>query len=392
MVIDNGAALDSVIAHGLQEGAIDYDEISSTVDALAGSGDISLVPRLRQVLERFLDEENFYGRDLIAAVLAGIAGVEALPALLGAAARDLGDDQDGLQADIAGLLDADPQVSRQKILELVYSDVLEHRRVGLLALGQVAETDDVPLLAEATRHTDPAVRLMVVDTLPDLAGEDVALQVLTAALQDSDQRVRLAATSRLAATRHSHAVEPLVELLTDPNPQVRARAAYALGRLGNASATPALRDLLHDTDRRVREQARDALGEIGAADAVDALLAEAISPDPRLRAQAAKALANSTQRDERAAPQLILLAHDPSPDVRAATLSGLATVADQSSRWASLATELANDPDPMVRQRVANVARHLAPDDLSGILHRLAADPEPIVQQAATAQLAQLLR
>ena len=32
MVIDNGAALDSVIAHGLQEGAIDHDEIASTVD------------------------------------------------------------------------------------------------------------------------------------------------------------------------------------------------------------------------------------------------------------------------------------------------------------------------------------------------------------------------
>jgi hypothetical protein len=58
---------------------------------LTGSGGITLVPRLHEVLDRFLEEENFYGHDLIASVLAGVAGVAALPALLLAAARDLGD-------------------------------------------------------------------------------------------------------------------------------------------------------------------------------------------------------------------------------------------------------------------------------------------------------------
>jgi hypothetical protein len=58
---------------------------------LTGSGGITLVPRLHEALDRFLEEENLYGHDLIASVLAGVAGVAALPALLLAAARNLGD-------------------------------------------------------------------------------------------------------------------------------------------------------------------------------------------------------------------------------------------------------------------------------------------------------------
>ena len=141
-MIDNGGALESVILHAAQRGEIDYDDIALTVDALSGSGDVSLVPRLRAALDRFLGEENFYGRDLIAGMLAGIEGVAALPALLLASARDLGDDQDGLQSEIACLLDADPVASRRIVLELAHSAAPEQRRAGLLALGLVAEASD----------------------------------------------------------------------------------------------------------------------------------------------------------------------------------------------------------------------------------------------------------
>lgn len=83
----------------------------------------------------------------------------------------------------------------------------------------------------------------------------------------------------------------------------------------------------------------------------------------------------------------MLMAQDDEATVRAATLSGLATVADNSARWASLVAELASDPDPTVRQRVAVVARHLAPNDVSDILHRLANDPDATVRQMAATEL-----
>lgn len=389
-MIDNSGALDSVIRHASQLDESDYDDIAPTVDSLTGSGDITLVPRLHEALDRFLDEENFYGRDLIAGVLAGIAGVAALPALLLAGARDLGDDQDGLQAEIAGLLDADPAASRRMVLELVRNDAPEQRRVGLLALGSVAESGDVELLGEAATDADPEVRLMAIDATPDPADNDRAFHVLVAALHDPDEQVRISATSRLGSINRPDAVAPLTAAASDPVPGIRARVAYAFGQLGSAAATPALLRLLDDPDRHVRDQARDALGSVGGPAAVDALLAQAADQDPRLRAQAAKALAKAAGSDPRVTPRLMLMTRDKEAAVRAATLSGLATVNDNSSRWASRVAELANDPDPTVRQRVAVVARHLAPNEVSDILHHLADDPEATVRQVATTQLDRL--
>ena len=56
------------------------------LEALTACADISLVPRLREALDGFVDDRNFYGRDLMARVLVGIQGVAALPALLRASA------------------------------------------------------------------------------------------------------------------------------------------------------------------------------------------------------------------------------------------------------------------------------------------------------------------
>ena len=73
-MIDNGGLLESVIDHASQLDDVDYDDIAPTVAELTGSGDVSLVPRLREALDRFLDEENFYGRDLIAGCWPGSQG------------------------------------------------------------------------------------------------------------------------------------------------------------------------------------------------------------------------------------------------------------------------------------------------------------------------------
>jgi hypothetical protein len=391
-VIDNGEALESVIRHAAQLGEIDYDQIAPVVDALTASGDVSLSPRLHAALDVFLDEENFYGRDLIAAILAGVEGAAALPALLLAAARDLGDDQDGLQAEIASLLDVDPEASRRMVLDLIHSTAPEQRRAGLLALGSVAHASDVELLAEASTDADVEIRLMAIEAVPDPASNDRALQILVAALDDPDEQLRMSAISRLGATKRPDAVTALAAVADDPAPRIRARTAYAFGRLGSAEATPILVRLLDDSDRRVRDQAFDALGSIGGQAAVDVLLAAATDRDPRRRGQAAKALAKATNTDPRVAPRLVLLARDEEAAVRAATLSGLATATDASPRWAPLVAELSKDPDATVRQRVAVVAGHLAPGDVADILRCLAEDREATVRQVATTQLARLPR
>jgi HEAT repeat protein len=388
-MIDSRGALEAVVRHAvdLEE---DYDAIAPTLTELAACGDTTLVPRLTEALDRFLDEENFYGRDLIAAVLAGIQGVAALPVLLRASARELGDDQDSLQTEIIDLLHADRAAARRVVLELVTGDALELRREGLWALGFVAEAQDIELLAAAATDADPKIRSVAIGSIPDSAGDDLAFHVLVEALRDLDEQVRASAISKLGYSGQADAVTPLVALAADRAPRVRSMVAYALGRLGNREATPALLRLLSDPDRHVRENAREALGSVGGPAAVDALLALAGDEDPQLRVEAAEALAKAVDSDPRVAPQLTVLAQDDQAAVRAATISGLASAGGRPSHCGQLLVELAIDPDPDVRQRVAVLARHLAPDAARDILHRYASDPDPVVRQLAGTQLDRL--
>ncbi|MER7333624.1 MULTISPECIES: HEAT repeat domain-containing protein [unclassified Micromonospora] len=388
-MIDSRGALEAVVRHAV-ELEDDYDAIAPTLRELEACGDITLVPRLAQALDRFLDEGNFYGRDLVAGILAGIQGVAALPALLRASARELGDDQDSLQTEIIDLLRGDRPAARRAVLELVTGDALELRREGLWALGFVAEAQDVELLAAAATDADPRIRSVAIGSLPDSAADDRAFEVLVEALRDLDEQVRVSAISRLGYSGRADAVMPLVDLATDLASRVRSMVAYALGRLGSREATPALLRLLDDPDSHVRENARNALGSVGGPAAVDALLALAADEDPELRVEAAEALAKAVDSDPRVAPQLTALARDDQAAVRAATVHGLASAGGRPTHWRKLLVELATDPAPDVRQRVAVAARHLAPDAAPDILHRYASDPDPMVRRLAGTELYRL--
>ena len=103
--------------------ALDHPDDDSTlayqvVDEIVAEGDESLVPRLASELSTFLDTDHFYGRDVVADTLAGLGGIDVLPLLIEASARDLGDDQDGLQSTILELMSTDKPQARASLDEL----------------------------------------------------------------------------------------------------------------------------------------------------------------------------------------------------------------------------------------------------------------------------------
>ncbi|MFF1506661.1 hypothetical protein [Streptomyces sp. NPDC058326] len=102
----------------------DVDETIDLADEIAASGDAGLLPRLQAELDRALADRNAYARELLGGVLAAIGGPEALPALIRASAVDLGDDQDGLAAEIVDLVQADPGTSRAVLEPLTDDDDL----------------------------------------------------------------------------------------------------------------------------------------------------------------------------------------------------------------------------------------------------------------------------
>ncbi|MEU4061636.1 hypothetical protein AB0F25_04240 [Streptomyces wedmorensis] len=102
----------------------DVDETIDLADEIAASGDAGLLPRLQSELDRALTERNAYARELLGGVLAAIGGPEALPTLVRASAVDLGDDQDGLAAEIVELVQADPKAARALLQPLTQDDDL----------------------------------------------------------------------------------------------------------------------------------------------------------------------------------------------------------------------------------------------------------------------------
>ncbi|MEU3689707.1 hypothetical protein [Streptomyces narbonensis] len=102
----------------------DVDETIDLADEIASSGDAGLLPRLQAELDRALTDRNAYARELLGGVLAAIGGPDALPALIRASAVDLGDDQDGLAAEIVDLVQADPKTAAGVLRPLTEDDDL----------------------------------------------------------------------------------------------------------------------------------------------------------------------------------------------------------------------------------------------------------------------------
>ncbi|MFC8901001.1 hypothetical protein [Streptomyces cinereoruber] len=102
----------------------DVDATIDLADEIAATGGPELLPRLESELGRAVEERNGYARELLGGVVAGIGGTGSLPVLVRASAVDLGDDQDGLAAEIVDLVQADPKKAEGLLRPLTEDDDL----------------------------------------------------------------------------------------------------------------------------------------------------------------------------------------------------------------------------------------------------------------------------
>lgn len=216
-----------------------FDKITGLTRAVIDSADLGLVPELEEHLETYLERKDFYGRDVIGEVLAGIAGVDALPALLRASARDLGDDQDSFQTTIYELLDQDPVRARPAVLDLVEADDVALRATGVWAVDFIVSDEDLPRLLTALKDPHPRLRSAAAAPVGQLAERlPEAMEALAAALNDVDPRVRISVLSALGHTRATAAVPYVTRLTDDPDEEVREWVAIALDRLRETTPRP----------------------------------------------------------------------------------------------------------------------------------------------------------
>ncbi len=141
------------------------------------------------------------------------------------------------------------------------------------------KTKDLPVLLEALKDTEPAVRTTAVTLLEYVStDEKVVLVPLTGLLKDPDAQVRRVAVRALGGmVPRVAAVPALIGALDDEEPTVRNSAVSWLGVIGAPAekAAPKLLTLLRE-DKAVRYEAARALGRIREAKLTVPALTEAL--------------------------------------------------------------------------------------------------------------------
>jgi len=214
----------------------------------------------------------------------------------------------------------------------------------------------------ATQDADPRTRLIAVEVLGQLAGEE---DLLIAALDDADDDVRRAEANGLA--RHGAPIPP--SYLDDVDPALRATCAAALLE-NDPRAWPTLDALLRSSDAELRLVAVRCLGHARGRAAAEAIMDLATDTDPRVRAAAVRALpaAGAT-----ALPLLAAAIRDEDHAVRRAAADALVKMGTLALEVAMSAIEdgtavddaldaLRRMPTAAVAARVRDVARRHAAD------------------------------
>jgi len=121
-------------------------------------------------------------------------------------------------------------------------------------------------------------------------GTPAAVQSLSFALGDDDERVKNAALEALTTIGSDEAMLALASSLGAQQPQARAAATEAVAAAGGDAAMAYLDVALTDADPRVRMAAADALGQLGGEAARVRLRSALADPDGEVRERAVEVL------------------------------------------------------------------------------------------------------
>ena len=160
------------------------------------------------------------------------------------------------------------------------------------------------LLELVGKDGDYRVRMSAAGAL-GMMGPEKSIDVLAAALNDSNQYVRGEAAASLGKIGSGKSVEPLLRASRDDSGAVRQAARDALVKIGSP-ASPAIARTLRDPDPQVRWTAALMLGKIASEEAVSALIEALSDANWMVRNEAAVALVR-TRSDRSAAPLQALL-------------------------------------------------------------------------------------
>lgn len=171
----------------------------------------------------------------------------------------------------------------------------------------------------------------------------------------------------------------------------KQEAIRELRRLGTPVAVQALSLALADENERVRDSAFEALENIGSDEALGAIASAAMDSDPWVRSEAATALASGDS--ETSAEYLAIALDDPDPRVRMSVVEALADVpwgAMPSQQAVAALNRALKDENPEVRMKAIDSLEEIGGDIAFQALMRAKMDQDSDVADAASESLSSL--
>ncbi len=220
-------------------------------------------------------------------------------------------------------------------------------QVGAARVGGFMQVRKLQRGSSETERTEAARALSTAKTA-------MAVEELTAALDDPSLHVREEAVIALGEIGDPRAVDALIAHLADHASGIVADTAEALGRIGDSRATPALVGLLRNAERREQVAAARALGRIRDPQALAALMSEVAQREPHRDSDVADwcVSAMGSIGHPAAVQVLVDCLGDESRSLRMAAARAIGDIGDSSAAEA-LISRLDSEQDPAVVSHLA---------------------------------------
>jgi HEAT repeat protein len=335
-------------------------------------------------VDALLDEmadENPLVRAAVVEALARIKSPKSIDMLSHASTED--PDRNVREVALAALRRVSTGAVTPLIQALLGNDLSQRIR----AVSQLLEQGKASILplTELLMHEEPTVRASAAEVLGAL-GDAAALNTLIiAAIADSDDRVRLSATTALGRVKHARSAQVLAGLLEDQDSKVADAAAIGLENLSELAIEPVF-ELLNHESVEVRVRAIHVLGRLRHRGACDRLIRGLTDKVIWVRIVSAQALGEIG--DSRAAPALISALKDRDLVVRAMAAEALGKLRDFAATMPLLA--LLSDESDLARIHALRALGRIGNPAAIPFLEPALEAPEPEVRCAAIAGLAAL--
>jgi len=216
-------------------------------------------------------------------------------------------------------------------------------------------------------------------------GDPAAIPALSAAANDGDKSVRIAAVKAMPQIGHASAVPALTDLLGATDGEISQAAQEALAAIPGDGADAAIMAMLDSSETAPRLMALELIGRRRMNSSVPALLKAAAGPDAKVRPAALKKVGELGSPAEFSALLDLLMQYEARQDLDAAeqALSAVCTKADNPVSYSSRLTGRLSKASPAQKSALLRVLSVIGGANALNAVREAANDSNAQVSDAA---------